>query len=326
MIAIAAIALLQALINASLVGTAYARPGTAMPARLAPGPTRQVEPVGTTFWEAFPPGAGDAVIAPGRPVVNVPIFMYHYIQEPPDPRSDAIGYGLSVRPEDFAKQMAYLDEHRYHPVTLADLRAYLQGQAALPDKPVVLTFDDGYLDFYTTAFPILKAHHFRAVAYIVSGFTPFNDRYMSPEQIREIDAYGIEIGAHTFSHVDLTGRGVDLQQQLVGSKAQLEGMVGHPVVDFCYPSGRFNADVVNAVRAAGYESATTTAEGTTHSFDDRYVWTRVRMSPDVSLGGFADRLANPEIGVAPTNVVPIRIPRAFPLELPGVFSSAVVAQ
>lgn len=323
MIALAAIALVQALLNANLVRSVYARPATVMPARLGSMPAGAPEKTGATFWEAFPPGANDPVVAPGRHVVNVPIFMYHYIQEPPDQRADPIGYGLSVRPEEFRRQMDYLDEHGYHPVTLADLRAYLQGQASLPDKPVVLTFDDGYIDFYTTAFPILREHRFRAVAYIVSGFTGTSDRYMTPAQVREIDAAGIEIGAHTYSHVDLTQAGVDLNQQLIQSKTQLEAIVGHPVVDFCYPSGRFNAAVVAAVQAAGYQSATTTVEGTAHSFDDRYQWTRVRMSPDVSITVFAADLANHENGVAPARVAPIRIPRAFPLVLASIQSSEI---
>lgn len=323
MIALAAVALVQALLDARLVRTANNRPSAVMPARLGSTRAGSVEKAGATFWEAYPPGAYDPVIAPGRPVVNVPIFMYHYIQEPPDQRADPVGYGLSVRPEEFRRQMAYLDEHGYHPVTIADLRAYLQGQASLPDKPVVLTFDDGYADFYSTALPILREHRFRAVAYIVSGFTAYPDRYMTPDQVREIDAAGIEIGAHTYSHVDLTQSGVDLNLQLVQSKAQLEGMVGHPVVDFCYPSGRFNPSIVSAVRAAGYESATTTVEGSAHSFDDRYQWTRVRMSPDVSIAAFAAALANHENGVAPTTVVPIRIPRAFPLVLVGAGDSEV---
>ena len=66
--------------------------------------------------------------------------------------------------------MDYLDEHGYHPITLTDFRAYLNGSRPLPDRPVVLTFDDGYADLYTQAFPVLKHHHFKAVAYIVSGF------------------------------------------------------------------------------------------------------------------------------------------------------------
>ena len=72
-----------------------------------------------------------------------------------------------MTPGDFQAQMDWLAANHYHPITIADLRAYFQSGSALPSRPVVLTFDDGYADFYSTAFPILDGHHFKAVAYIV---------------------------------------------------------------------------------------------------------------------------------------------------------------
>ncbi len=264
-------------------------------------------------WEIFPPGAHDAVILPGRSTVQVPILMYHYIRVPPDYGSDRIGWGLSTSPDDFKQQMNYLDEHGYHPITLTELRDYLKGNRSLPDRPVVLSFDDGYADLYSQAFPVLKRHHFRAVAYIVSGFVGRSGVNVMPDQVREMDAYGIEIGAHTVNHVDLTKAGGSLGNEVSGSKAALEALVGHPVLDFCYPSGRYNGEVIQAVQAAGFDSATTTESGATHTLNDRFAWSRVRVSGSESLDDFVKGLQQHETGQAPTSFSTIRIPRAYPL-------------
>jgi peptidoglycan/xylan/chitin deacetylase (PgdA/CDA1 family) len=229
----------------------------------------------------------------GRPAVKVPILMYHYIRINPDPR-DRLGFDLSVTPADFTAQMDWLQANGYHPVDLNDLRGYLLGHGTLPDKPVVLTFDDGYRDMYTTAFPILHAHHFKGVAYIVSGFlnSPYN---VTSQQVVDLEDNGIQIASHTVSHVDLTRVSAgELYHQLVDSKIALETLVGHPIVDFCYPSGRFNDAVARAVEAAGYQTATTTQPGIVHSAGDRFLWTRVRVDGGEPLSQFVANLGPAE--------------------------------
>ena len=281
--------------------------------------TLAVRPPGAALpaWEVLVPSARLAQVPVGRDPVRVPILMYHYVRTPPDPAWDRLGWGLSTAPADFRAQMDWLDQNGYHPVTIADLRAYLARQRPLPDRPVVLSFDDGYQDLYTQAFPVLQQHHFRAVAYLVSGF--FGRRsYVSAAEARQLDAYGIEIGAHTVDHVDLTRLSqAQLGFEVAGSKASLEAILGHPVLDFCYPSGRFDARVVAAVAAAGYQSATTTQEGAVHSAADRFTWSRVRVSGGESLAAFAAALQGPEEGVT-VSVPPIQVPRVYPLVYPGV--------
>jgi peptidoglycan/xylan/chitin deacetylase (PgdA/CDA1 family) len=246
--------------------------------------------------------------------------MYHYIRVPPSRNADPIGYGLSVTPTDFAAQMDWLAANGYHPITIADIRLYLDGAKPLPDKPVALTFDDGYLDLYTTAFPILKTHRFTATAYIVSGFVGAPNRNVTSDEIVEMDRYGIEIGAHTFSHQDLTKVSGDrLDYELRASKQALETIVGHPVVDFCYPAGKYDASVIAAVEAAGYASATTTDEGVDHTYGDRFTWARVRVAGGESLADFARGVSRTETGVAITvQPAPVQLPRVAPI-LPGIF-------
>src|SRR5713226_6924860 len=180
----------------------------------------------------------------GRHSISVPILMYHYIRPVPSMNSDWMGYKLSVSPASFHEQMDWLAAHGYHPVDFNDMRAYFAGQKVLPSKPVMITLDDGYTDLYTTAYPILKAHNFKAVAYIVTSFVG-QDRYVTPEQILEMDRNGIEIASHTVDHANLARTSVyGVTNELATSKAWLERLLGHPVVDFAYPSGKFNSQVV----------------------------------------------------------------------------------
>jgi peptidoglycan/xylan/chitin deacetylase (PgdA/CDA1 family) len=263
--------------------------------------------------------APTAVVPPGRPAVRVPILMYHYIRVNPDPR-DRLGFNLSVTPADFAQQMDWLAANGFHPVDFDDLRAYLLGHDALPARPVVLTFDDGYRDLYTTAYPVLRAHRFKAVAYVVAGFVGRASN-VTADQVLEMDANGIQIGAHSVSHADLTRiSAADLQHEVFDSKAMLEGLLGHPVLDFCYPSGRVDDAVVRTVAAAGFQTATTTQPGVVHTAADRFLWTRVRVSGGEPLPQLVADLGQPEpVELAtppPPPPTPLHGPTNVPLILP----------
>ncbi|HXM58911.1 MAG TPA: polysaccharide deacetylase family protein [Candidatus Dormibacteraeota bacterium] len=247
----------------------------------------------------LPPTRPDQLVPPGRPQVRVPILEYHYIRVNPDPR-DRLGFNLSVTPSDFAEQMDWLRASGYHPIDLNDLRAYFHDQAPLPARPVVLTFDDGYDDFYTTAFPILQAHEFKAVSYVVPGFLD-HPRYMTSDQVRTIDAGGVEVAAHTMHHVDLSKASpAELTLEIQGSRSALEQLVGHPVLDFCYPSGKYNDAVVAATDHAGFQSATTEVAGVGHRWANRLTWPRVRVNGGERMEQFVASLGEPESTVAPS--------------------------
>jgi peptidoglycan/xylan/chitin deacetylase (PgdA/CDA1 family) len=226
------------------------------------------------------------VVALGRRTIDLPILMYHYIRTPPSPYLDLVGYNLSISPHDFEVQMSWLAANGYHPVDFNDVRAYFAGTRPLPSKPVVITLDDGYRDLYTTAYPILASHGFKAVAYIVSGFVGWR-QYVTAAQIVEMDHHGIEIAAHTVNHANLARTSWPLiLYELSYSKRWLEKLVGHPVIDFAYPSGQFNQEVISALRLTGYDTATTEQYSTEHSRADRYTWTRDRVSGGESLANF----------------------------------------
>ena len=172
---------------------------------------------------------------------------------------------------------------------------------------MVLTFDDGYRDFYTSAWPVLKARGFTAVSYVVPGFLGAKN-YMTPAQVIQLDRAGIDVGSHTVNHADLTELdAATLRIELEASRGYLEQLLGHPVLDFCYPSGRFNPAVEAAVEAAGYQSATTEVRGTAHSWTDRLTWTRVRVQGGEPLSAFAASLgpSDPAVSLPTPPAAPV---------------------
>jgi peptidoglycan/xylan/chitin deacetylase (PgdA/CDA1 family) len=223
-----------------------------------------------------PVGSSAAGTPPGT--LTIPILMYHYVRVVTNPR-DIIGKNLSVTSTLFAQQMQYLADHDYTTLTLRDVYSILAGEELLPARPVALTFDDGYLDFYTNAWPILKEHNFTATSYIITGFVG-GSAYMTWDQIRELDATGmVDFGAHTVHHLDLQLLGpTRLWKEIYGSKLALEQQLGHPVTDFDYPSGEYNAQVIADVERAGFKTAVTTHYGVHQTINLAFTMRRVRVT------------------------------------------------
>jgi peptidoglycan/xylan/chitin deacetylase (PgdA/CDA1 family) len=255
------------------------------------------------------------VVPLGRSNITLPILTYHYVRQPPSQWTDLMGYRLSVSPTDFAAQMSFLATSGFHPVDFNDVRAYFAGKRPLPAKPVVITFDDGYLDLYTTAYPILRSNAFKAVAYIVSGFVG-QPRYVSAAQVVEMDRHGIQIASHTVDHANIAGTTsfYSALHQLADSKRWLENLLDHPVVDFAYPSGKFNSTAVAALQRAGYDTAVTEMSSVDHSLADRYLWARVRVGGGEQLPEFAASLGTP----MPHTIVSALAFETVGIELPPV--------
>ncbi len=206
---------------------------------------------------------------------KIPILMYHYIRDYNDP-TDKIGVNLSVSPVKFAAQLDYLKSKGYKTITFQDVE-----NNNIPARPVILTFDDGYIDFYQNAYPVLKSRQMVAVSYIITSFN--GGRYMDNNQIKEIASYGIEIGSHTISHPDLTTISpAKAQSEIANSKSILENIIGKPVISFCHPSGKYNDAVIKLVQDAGYKYATTTNPGMAN-FNVPLTLSRYRINPDTNV-------------------------------------------
>lgn len=224
-------------------------------------------------------------IAPGESA-GIPILMYHKVS--PDPRSG--GLGLRVPPRNFEIQMKLLSNLGYQSVNLDDVVAYLRDGGPLPDKPVVITFDDGYRDNFYWARPILQKYGFRATIFLVSdqigktnawdesrGF-PRNS-LLREEEIRTMLGEGFQFGSHSKTHLRLTGlEESKAREQITGSRVALETTLGIPVNYFCYPYGKYNKAVVNIVRESGYTAALTTAQGQVRKGDNIFALKRIRIT------------------------------------------------
>jgi peptidoglycan/xylan/chitin deacetylase (PgdA/CDA1 family) len=260
--------------------------------------------------EIVEPPPGDAI-----PAGHVPILMYHYIRVNPNPR-DAVGRNLSVSPDHFALQMQFAHDHGFKTITLEQLYTAVATGKKLDRRTMVLTFDDGYEDFYTTAWPVLKQYGFTATSYVVGNFVG-RQGYMTWDQVDELDRAGIEIGAHSLTHPDLTRQTpAALDAQVAGSKAILEQHLGHPVYEFCYPSGRFNSAVLADVHKAGYHDATTTVPGVFESMPTAYFWPRVRIEGIDTVASFSQKLASGFADYQKYGDKPA--PRLFPSPLPSI--------
>lgn len=216
-----------------------------------------------------------------RPV-RVPILLYHYVEIVADPR-DTLRKNLGIVPSLLTAQITTLLAHGYTPIFMKDLARYFQGKSTLPDRPIVLTFDDGYRDFYTVVYPILVKNHVKATAYVVPGFldTP---NYMTKRQVVDVAMSGlVEVAAHTVHHINLKGLNHQAQvAEILSSKSDLEQLIGVPVVDFAYPYGSYDQQAVDVVASGGFSTAVTTKQGEVHTFGSRYELPRIR--PGVRTG------------------------------------------
>jgi peptidoglycan/xylan/chitin deacetylase (PgdA/CDA1 family) len=216
----------------------------------------------------------------------VPILMYHVVSSPPP----GVPYPqLYVRPSDFAKQMRWLARDGYRAVTLLRVYDYWTRGRRLPKRPVVVSFDDGYLSQYTHAFRTLRAHHWPGVLNLqVSHLRPVGG--LRPWRVRNLIATGWEVDAHTITHPDLTT--VDaarLWREVDGSRALIRREFHVPVDFFCYPSGRYDAQVIAEVRRAGYFGATTENEGFARP-PHFFTLARIRVDGSDGVAGLAAKL------------------------------------
>lgn len=222
--------------------------------------------------------------------VKVPILMYHYISAPPED-ADEYREDLSVSPEAFREQLQYLADNGYTTIDLYDLILAVTRQKALPPKPVILTFDDGYLDHYTTAFPLLQEYGFKGTFFIITEWVDNgNTNHMSWPMIEEMAAAGMRMESHSKSHPDLTEAEdeEELIWQILGSQETLAAHIGYTPRFFCYPGGRYNEETIAVLEKLDFWGAVTTADGRLHGHGDRYEWTRLRLRNTTSLPVFAD--------------------------------------
>lgn len=214
---------------------------------------------------------------------RVPILMYHYVEYVKDPE-DTIRKSLNLEPHVFDLEIKTLKEAGYNFITLAELSEALDDKRILPEKSVVLTFDDGYRDFYTDVFPVLKKYQVKAVAFVIPNFIDRPDN-LTAWMLSEIIKSGlVEIGAHTMNHSYLSGLPLEkVQYEVKQSKKYLEKNFDISVTTFAYPYGAFNNTVIDVVKNSGFTSAVSTVPGVFAQDINRFFFYRIRPGGKIGL-------------------------------------------
>ena len=273
--------------------TATPAPTDTPTATVTPSPTPTITPSPTITPTPTPtPGpTPDGQFRSAR----VPILMYHYISIPPTD-ADVYRRGLSLPPDVFRRHLDFLQEQGYQTIPLQDLISYLQrGVPQLPEKPIILTFDDGYLDNYENAFPALRDHGMMGTFFIITDFAdlaatdPAYARYATWDELKEMDAAGMEIGSHSRNHPDLKGKDVDfLVWQALGSSETIEANLHKKPRVLAYPAGSYDQLVIDVFHSAGFWGAvTTTPPGVVQDNQHLFELKRLRITSDTGVAQLA---------------------------------------
>ena len=238
---------------------------------------------------------------------RVPILLYHSIAEKVSPRYSK----WAVNPTLFAEHMDYLQKEAYSAFTVSQLVQMTHTLARLPAKVVVITFDDGLDDFYTSAFPVLHQYCLPATLYITTGYVggvsnwlkdldEGNRPMMSWSQIAELSDQGIECGAHSHKHLELDVLSLNhARREIIDSKAILEEKLEQPVTTFAYPYGYNSPQVRQIVKQANFTSACSVNHAMSFLKDDCFALSRIVVASSTSVNKFAALLAGQGLPIAP---------------------------
>lgn len=240
---------------------------------------------------------------------GVPVLNYHQI-------NDTEHNSLTVNTKQFEAQMKYLAESGYTPITPAEMLDAWEGKGTLPEKPVIITFDDGYLDNYNHAYPILQKYGLKATIFLISDYVSTYPNYLTWADALEMQESGlIDFESHTLSHEELTKAPSteEAKKQLTESKKALEWHLGHPVTFIAYPCGEYDETLEDLTKDAGYRAAFTVNYGLAEPGEDPFILDRVPIfgSNSHTLARFKLRLAFVPV-LAPLNRFKIALGKGHP--------------
>lgn len=210
--------------------------------------------------------------------IEVPMLMYHYISPLP-PNADAIRRDLTIEPELFARHLDRIRDLGYETVTIRNIVEFLNTGTPLPQKPIVLTFDDGYVDHYVYAFPALQDRDMVGTFFIVSDY-PYsgNTSYMDWGMVRVLARSGMEVESHAQLHKTLANRSETyLKAQAENSLRAFQQELGYRPRIISYPGGFFDTETIRIYKEVNFWAGITTLPGNVHYSDDLFRLRRVRL-------------------------------------------------
>lgn len=233
-----------------------------------------------------------AWILTAAPPSGFPILEYHMVTEEPRPGAER----YVVLPEDFAAQLDYLTAEGYTTITPQDYARARKGKQQLPEKPVILSFDDGYEDNHRVILPMLEERGMKAVFYVVTNDIGLPG-YMTWDDLFDLERHGMEIGSHTANHIPLTTLPPEKQrEELHLSKLMLEWKGLKTIYSFSYPTGAYDAGIVAMLAEEDYLTAVTGEAGLNNVETNPYLLRRVNIpSPHFGLTEFRLRLMKADI-------------------------------
>lgn len=201
---------------------------------------------------------------------TVPVLNYHQI-------NDRDENSLTVHTDEFDQQMKYLVDNGYHTITPEEMMDAFENGTPLPSKPVILTFDDGYVDNYKNAYPILEKYGLKGTIFLISDFIGTYPNYMTWAQVDEMQQSGIiDFESHTLSHPELDKLPDDqVMHQLADSKKALEWRLNKPINFIAYPCGSYDEELLRMTKEAGYRAAFTVHYGLATPAENPYMLDRV---------------------------------------------------
>ena len=202
---------------------------------------------------------------------GVPVLNYHQI-------NDRDENALTIHTDQFEAEMKYLADNGYHTITPAELIAAWDEGKELPEKPVIITFDDGYVDNYKNAYPILQKYGLKGTIFIVSDYIGTYPNYLTWAMAEEMQSSGlIDIESHTLSHaqLDQLNSQEELDHQLRDSKQAIDWHLKKDVRFIAYPCGAFNDAIEESTLSAGYKGAFTVHYGLAEPHENRLQLDRV---------------------------------------------------
>jgi peptidoglycan/xylan/chitin deacetylase (PgdA/CDA1 family) len=218
-----------------------------------------------------------ATLADGSRMIRVPSLMYHYVSWLPatDPNMD-LRKDLTVSPVDFEAMLKYLKDNGYQTITTKDLWWSLDQTAALPAKPVMLTFDDGYADAYGVVLPLLKAYGMTGTFFVTVNLVD-KPGYISRDQVRALADAGMDVESHAMDHIPMLGTLAGQTYQMCRARDFLSAWTGTDVRHFAYPSGDYNDTSLVALQQCGYLSGYKKSGGAVQSSHAMYLLQRARV-------------------------------------------------
>jgi len=202
---------------------------------------------------------------------TIPILMYHEV-------NDLLANSLYLSVKDFTDHLEYFEQAGITPISMQQLYDHWFNEAPLPEKPIVLTFDDGYRSMYTTVYPLLKERGWSGTFFCITD-SRWSKNSLLEHMIAEMAANGMEIGSHTASHRELNAlTGNELCRELLNSRDILASITGREITMLCYPAGRYNNETKTAASEAGYLCAVTTKYGFATKSQGMFELKRIRIS------------------------------------------------